>query len=76
MRAIINKIHSESNRTETSTEPKNVRSQEMKIIHVATPRRAKAISDPIAKPIFFPLKPFYNTARNCDAGHLNTASKT
>ena len=56
--AIINNTTPKATERETSTCPPSFAKKGEKIIHVATPKRANAISDPMAKAISRPLNHF------------------
>ena len=58
IRAIINRITPNATERETSIEPPNFAKNGEKIIHVATPSLANAISEPIANAISLPLNHF------------------
>ena len=56
--AIINNTTPKATERDTSITPPNLANTGEKIIHVATPKRASAISDPIANAISRPLNHF------------------
>ena len=58
IKAIINKIRPNAAERETSTRPNKRAKTGEKIIQVATPSLAKAISEPIAKATSLPLNHF------------------
>ena len=58
IRAIIKSTTPNATERETSMSPPSLANTGEKIIHVATPRRANAISDPMASAISWPLNHF------------------